>query len=57
MDPKDFQLMHDSMLGEYRQALANSQLALATANAQNKVKDRIIGELRAALEPEPDATD
>jgi hypothetical protein len=49
--------MHDSMLGEFRQALANSQLALATANAQNKVKDRIIAELRAELEPEPAATD
>lgn len=57
MDPKDFQIMHDSMLGEYRQALANSQLALATANAQNKVKDRIIAEFRAALEPAPDTTD
>lgn len=54
MDPKDFQLIHDSMLGEYRQALADAQLALATANAQNKVKDRIIAELRAKLEPSKD---
>lgn len=50
VDPKDFQLMHDSMLGEYRQALADAQLALATANAQNKVKDRIIAELTAPAE-------
>lgn len=57
MDLNDFQVMHDSMLGEYRQALANSQLALATANAQNKVKDRIIAELRAELEPEQVTTD
>ena len=56
MDPNDFQLMHDSMLGEFRQALANCQLALATANAQNKVKDQIIAELRAELEPTPDTT-
>ena len=52
VDAADFQLMHDSMLGEFRQALANCQLALATANAQNKVKDRIIAELRAELEPQ-----
>jgi len=50
MDAKDFQLMHDSIIGEFRQALADCQLALATANAQNKVKDRIIAELRAELE-------
>ena len=50
MDLKDFQLMHDSMLGEFRQALADCQLALATANAQNKVKDRIIAELNAPAE-------
>lgn len=57
MDPKDFQIMHDSVVGEFRQALADAQLALATANAQNKVKDRIIAELRAELEPEPETTD
>jgi len=57
VDPKDFQLMHDSVVGEFRQALADCQLALATANAQNKVKDRIIAELRAELEPEPATTD
>lgn len=53
MDPKDFQLMHDSVVGEFRQALADAQFALATANALNKVKDRLIAELRAELEPEP----
>jgi tRNA C32,U32 (ribose-2'-O)-methylase TrmJ len=47
MDAKDFQLMHDSIVSEFRQALADCQLALATANAQNKVKDRIIAELTA----------
>lgn len=57
LDPKDFEVFHNSMLGEYRQALADAQLALATANAQNKVKDRIIAELRAELEPEPATTD
>jgi len=57
VDPKDFQLVHDSMLGEFRQALADCQLALATANAQNKVKDRMIAELRALLEPEPAQAD
>ncbi|BCW47896.1 hypothetical protein [Arthrobacter sp. StoSoilB13] len=52
MNAKDFQLMHDSIVGEFRQALADCQLALATANAQNKVKDRIIAEMRAELEPQ-----
>ena len=57
MTLEDFQLMHDSMLGEFRQALADAQLALSTANAQNKVKDRIIAELAErlqALEPTAD---
>jgi len=57
MDAADFQLMHDSMLGEFRQALADCQLALATANAQVKVRDRMLAELRAELEPSPDTTD
>lgn len=47
MDPKDFQLMHESIVNEYRQALADAQFALARANAQNKAKDRIIAELTA----------
>ena len=50
MDPQDFQLMHDSIVSEFRQALADCQLALATANAQNKVKDRIIAELTDAMD-------
>lgn len=57
MNPEDFQLMHDSMLGEFRQALADAQLGLAAANARSKVKDRIIAELTerlAALEPSDD---
>jgi tRNA C32,U32 (ribose-2'-O)-methylase TrmJ len=50
VDPKDFQIMHDSIVSEFRQALADCQLALATANAQVKVKDRIIAELTDVLE-------
>jgi len=42
--------MHDSIVSEFRQALADCQLALATANAQNKVKDRIIAELTDAMD-------
>lgn len=57
MDPQDFQLMHDSIVSEFRQALADCQLALATANAQVKVRDRMLAELRAELEPSPDTTD
>jgi tRNA C32,U32 (ribose-2'-O)-methylase TrmJ len=57
VDPKDFQLMHDSIVSEFRQALADCQLALATANAQGKVKDRIIGELTEALDTATAPTD
>lgn len=49
--------MHASIHAEYRQALANSQWALANANAQGKVKDaqlaakdRHIAELEELLE-------
>ena len=36
------QIAHDSIHAEYRQALADSQWALANANAQCKVKDAVI---------------
>lgn len=36
------QLAHDSIHTEYRNALAESQWALANANAQCKVKDAVI---------------
>ena len=35
-------IMHDSIHSEYRQALADSQWALANANGQLKVKDAVI---------------
>ena len=57
MDPQDFQLVHDSIVSEFRQALADCQLALATANAQVKVKDRIIGELTAVIDSATKPTD
>ena len=50
-------IAHDSIHTEYRQALADSQWALANANAQGKVKDAVIAardariaELEAILE-------
>jgi len=49
--------MHDSIVSEFRQALADCQLALATANAQNKVKDRIIGDLTAVIDSATKPTD
>ena len=36
MDDEE-RIVYDSMLAEYRQALADSQLALARANGRNKV--------------------
>lgn len=59
MEP-DSEQLHASIHAEYRQALADSQWALAQANAQGKAKDRIIAELASLLEaatspPEPEA--
>jgi len=45
----DAETMHASIHAEYRQALADAQWALANANAQVKVRDKIIAELRAML--------
>lgn len=49
MDSID-QEFYESIVGEYRQALADSQYALAQANAQGKAKDRIIAELTILAE-------
>ncbi len=46
----DLEQIHASIHAEYRQALADAQWALAQANAQGKVKDRIIAELTGLLE-------
>lgn len=50
IDPEIFLLVHQR--DEFRQALADSQLALSAANAKNAYKDQVIAELRALLEPE-----
>jgi hypothetical protein len=42
-------MAHDSIHAEYRQALAEAQWALANANAQLKVKDKVIEDLQAKL--------
>lgn len=49
----DEQLAAQSIIDEFRQALADCQFALATANAQVKIRDRRIGELEAAQAPRP----
>lgn len=49
MDPVN-QEFYESIIGEYRQALADAQYALAQANAQGKAKDRIITELTILAE-------
>lgn len=49
MEP-DIEAIHASIHAEYRQALADSQWALAQSNAQGKVKDGIIAELRSLIE-------
>jgi len=45
----DERIVYDSMLTEYRQALADSQLALARANGQNTVLTLL---LEQATEPD-----
>lgn len=47
----DEQLAAQSIVDEFRQALADTQFLLAKANALHKVKDRRIAELTAQLEP------
>lgn len=54
MDPQDAELFYDSVVTEYRQALADAQFALAKVNAQMKVKDRLIAELTKQAEPDAD---
>lgn len=41
-EPQAVAMAHESIHGEYRQALADAQWNLAKANAQCKVKDAVI---------------
>lgn len=47
-DPEVFLLVHQR--DEFRQALADCQLALSAANAKNAYKDGVIAELMGKLE-------
>lgn len=49
----DEQLAAQSIIDEFRQALANSQFALSKSNAQVKIRDRRIAALEAAQAPKP----
>lgn len=49
----DEQLAAQSIVDEFRQALANSQFALAKANALVKIRDRRIAELEDTQAPKP----
>lgn len=49
----DEQIAAQSIVDEFRQALADCQLALATTNALVKIRDRRITELEAAQVPKP----
>lgn len=49
----DEQLAAQSIIDEFRQALADTQFLLAKANALVKIRDRRIAELEAAQAPKP----
>lgn len=49
----DEQIVAQSIVDEFRQALADCQFALATANALVKLRDRRIAELEATQAPKP----
>lgn len=49
----DEQLAAQSIINEFRQALADCQFALSTANALVKVRDRRIAALEAVQAPKP----
>lgn len=49
----DEQLAAQSVVDEFRQALADCQFALATANAQIKIRDRRIAVLESTQTPKP----
>lgn len=56
MDPTDSELIKDSMILEYKQALADAHYKIAVLNGQAKLKDRRISLLEAQLtDPEPTA--
>lgn len=49
----DEQIAAQSIVDEFRQALADCQFALATANALVKIRERRITELESAQVPKP----
>lgn len=51
MEP-DEKIMHESVISQYRSALADAQFELAQANARGAVKDRIIAELTDQMRPQ-----
>lgn len=51
MDPEEVELFYESVITEFRQALADAQNALARANARIKAQDRIIAGLTGPAEP------
>jgi hypothetical protein len=56
MPPTESELIKDSMILEYQQALSDAQYKIAVLNGQMKLKDRRITQLEEQLtEPEPTA--
>lgn len=49
----DEQMTAQGIVDEFRQALADCQFALATANALVKIRDRRIADLESAQVPKP----
>lgn len=56
MEPNESELIKDSMILEYRQALADAQFQVAALNGQAKIKDQRILQLEDQLTtPDPTA--
>lgn len=53
--PEEERIIYESAIAEYRQALADTQWALAQANGRVKARDALIAELKSepAISPKP----
>jgi hypothetical protein len=57
MAQKDEEIMHESIHVYHRQRISDLEWALANSLAREKIKDSIIAELTATLQPDPEPTD
>lgn len=51
--PEEERIIYESAIAEYRQALADTQWALAQANGRLKARDALISKLKPETSPRP----